>query len=77
MGVSSFNHVKVSGVKTTIPPDYIDIDDELEFFDNNKRPLESIGITPDIEVGLDTIAFKRDFTDTQLNRALQYVRTGN
>lgn len=40
MGVSSFNHVKVSGVKTTIPPDYIDIDDELEFFDNNKRKLE-------------------------------------
>ena len=46
-------------------------------FDNNKRPLESIGITPDFEVDLDTIAFKRDFTDTQLNRALQYVRTGN
>ena len=40
MGTSSFNHVKVSGVKTTIPPDYIDIDDELEFFDNNKRRLE-------------------------------------
>lgn len=40
MGVSSFNHVKVSGVKTTVPPDYIDIDDELEFFDNNKRKLE-------------------------------------
>ena len=46
-------------------------------FDNNKRPLESIGIIPDFEVDLDTIAFKRDFTDTQLNRALQYVRTGN
>ena len=40
MGVSSFNHVKVSGVKTTIPPSYIDIDDELEFFGNNKRKLE-------------------------------------
>lgn len=40
MGASSFNHVKVSGVKTTIPPDYIDIDDELEFFGNNKRKLE-------------------------------------
>jgi hypothetical protein len=39
--------------------------------------MEGIGIIPDIEVDLDTIAFKRDFTDTQLNRALQYVRTGN
>ena len=38
--VSHFNHVKVSGIKTTIPPNYIDIDDELEFFGNNQRKLD-------------------------------------
>lgn len=40
MTVSSFNHVKISGVKTVIPENYIDIDDELEFFDNNPKKLE-------------------------------------
>lgn len=40
MTVSSFNHVKISGVKTVIPENHIDIDDELEFFDNNPKKLE-------------------------------------
>lgn len=40
MTVSYFNHVKISGIKTVIPENYIDIDDELEFFDNNPKKLE-------------------------------------
>ena len=40
MSTSKFSHVKVSGIKTTIPSTYIDIDDELEFFDNNPRKLD-------------------------------------
>ena len=40
MGVSSFKHVRVAGIKTTIPSGYIDIGDELEFFGNNRRKLE-------------------------------------
>ena len=40
MSLSHFNHVKVLGVKTAIPSSHIDIDDELEFFDNNRRKLE-------------------------------------
>lgn len=39
MGVSFFKHVKMTGVKTAIPANYIDIDDELEFFDNNPKKL--------------------------------------
>ena len=38
--ISHFNHVKIKGVKTTIPSNYIDIDDELEFFGNNQRKLD-------------------------------------
>ena len=38
--VSQFRHVKVVGVKTTIPKDFVDIDDELEFFGGNRRKLE-------------------------------------
>lgn len=40
MTVSYFNHVKISGIKTVIPENYIDIDDELEFFDNNPKKLK-------------------------------------
>lgn len=39
MTVSSFKHVQVYGVKTVIPEKFIDIDDELEYFDNNPKKL--------------------------------------
>ncbi len=39
MAVSHFHHVKVVGVKTSIPEHYIDIDDELQYFDNNPKKL--------------------------------------
>ena len=39
MSVSHFRHVKVTGMKTVIPEHYIDIDDELQYFDNNPKKL--------------------------------------
>lgn len=39
MGVSYFNHVKIRGMKTSLPEHYIDIDDELQYFENNPKKL--------------------------------------
>ncbi len=39
MSVSQFRHVKVCGMKTVIPEHFIDIDDELQYFDNNPKKL--------------------------------------
>lgn len=39
MTVSSFNHVRISGIKTVVPEHFIDIDDELQYFDNNPKKL--------------------------------------
>ena len=38
--------------------------------------IEAKGITPDIEVDLDVNLFKATGQDTQLDRALQFIRTG-
>jgi C-terminal processing protease CtpA/Prc len=43
--------------------------------DMNKKVLEGYGVEPDIEVSLD--AKHLDEYDTQLERALDYIRTGN
>ena len=39
MSILTFNHVVIKGIKTTIPRDFIDIDDELQYFDNNPKKL--------------------------------------
>lgn len=39
MTVSSFEHVRICGIKTVIPEHFIDIDDELQYFDNNPKKL--------------------------------------
>jgi len=39
MAISEFKNVKICGVKTVIPENYIDIDDELEYFANNPKKL--------------------------------------
>lgn len=39
--------------------------------------LEGVGVTPDIEVQLDQQLLQTTGRDTQLERALQYIRTGN
>ena len=40
MSTSRFNHVRVAGVKTSIPEHFIDVDDELQYFGNNPKRLE-------------------------------------
>lgn len=39
MADSHFRHVKITGIKTVVPENFIDIDDELEYFDNNPKKL--------------------------------------
>lgn len=39
MSDSSFEHVRICGVKSVLPERYIDIDDELEFFDGSAKKL--------------------------------------
>ncbi len=39
--------------------------------------LEGKGVTPDIDQDFDESAFKQTGKDTQLERALEYIRTGN
>lgn len=39
MAVSRFRHVRVCGVKTVVPEHFIDIDDEIQYFDNNPKKL--------------------------------------
>ncbi len=39
MSTSFFRHVKVAGVKTSMPEHYIDVDDELMYFGNNPKKL--------------------------------------
>ena len=48
----------------------------MTFFDLDKQCLEGIGVTPDIEVALDTALYKNTKQDTQLDRALEYIRSG-
>lgn len=49
----------------------------LATFTMDKQQLEGVGITPDIEVALDAQLFSTTGRDTQLDRALQFIRTGN
>ena len=48
----------------------------VAIFNMDKQVLDGTGVEPDIEVGLDTEAFKVTGRDTQLDRALEYIRTG-
>lgn len=42
----------------------------------DKKLIEGVGISPDIDVALDKDLFQTTGQDTQLDRALQYIRTG-
>ena len=46
-------------------------------FDMNKKSLEGYGVEPDIEVDFDHTEYVNTGHDTQLDRALKYIRTGN
>jgi len=49
----------------------------LEKNSKGEKVVEGYGIEPDIEVALDAETFNKVGTDNQLDRALQYIRTGN
>ena len=49
----------------------------LATFTHDGQQLEGVGVTPDIEVDLDVNLLTTTGKDTQLDRALQYIRTGN
>ena len=49
----------------------------LATFTHGGQQLEGVGVTPDIEVDLDVNLLETTGRDTQLDRALQYIRTGN
>lgn len=55
MTVSSFNHVQICAIKTVVPDRFIDIDDELQYFDNNPkkaaRAKKNDGIRPPLYRG--------------------------
>ena len=40
MSKSKFNHVKISGITAVVPEHFINIDDEIEFFNNDPKLLE-------------------------------------
>ena len=65
-------HIGVSGVT----PVYV-YTPLVASFSMDGKQLEGIGIDPEIEVDLDKTLFDANGGDTQLERALQYIRTGN
>ena len=40
MGFSKFSHVKISAIAGVVPEKVINIDDEIEFYNNNPKLLE-------------------------------------
>ena len=46
-------------------------------FSMDKKIYEGVGVEPDIEVDFDKDLFTATGRDTQLERALQYIETGN
>lgn len=46
------------------------------YHNENKEIIEGEGVEPDIEVGFDENLYKEQSRDSQLERALEYIRTG-
>lgn len=76
----SNNYAGYVGVKN-VTPVFCYIPQEVAYLleENSKgeKIVEGYGIEPDIEVALDAETFNKVGTDNQLDRALQYIRTGN
>ena len=70
----SYNYVTHIGVED-VTPVYVYLP-MVASFTHEGKILEGIGITPDIEVDLDVEQFKLTGKDSQLDRALEYIRTG-
>ena len=64
-------HIGVSGET----PVYVYLPTEC-IFDIDKKPLDGIGVTPDIEVDFNEEQFKATGNDSQFDRALEFIRTG-
>ena len=62
--------------KEGITPVYVYLTKNATFSLDNKC-YEGLGVEPDIEVDLDKDLFNTTGCDTQLERALQYIHTGN
>ena len=71
----SLNYTGYIGIKDKTPV-YCYIP-TLAYFNMDKKCLEGIGVEPDIEVSLDREQFSKTGRDTQLDRALEYIRTTN
>jgi len=71
---ASFNYTGYIGVKGKTPVfGYVPM---MAVFDKDKNLREGVGVTPDIEVALDVTAFEETGVDSQLERALEYIKNG-
>ena len=65
----------INGFGYTTTPFYAYIP-SIAFFDKEMRIVDGIGIEPDIYVPFDVSLYEATGRDSQLERALQYIRTG-
>ena len=72
---SSLNYSGHVGIRNETPV-YVYLP-TLCIFDIDKKPIEGIGVTPDIEVDFDMTKMGTTGCDSQLDRALEYIRNGN
>jgi C-terminal processing protease CtpA/Prc len=70
----SFNYAGYIGVDG-VTPVYAHLP-SMASYTLEKKLIEAEGIHPDIEVDLDIDLFKTTGQDTQLDRALQFIRSG-
>lgn len=71
---NSFNYAGYIGVNGVTP--VFGKVPSMASFTLDKKIIEAEGITPDIEVDFDIPLFNATGQDTQLDRALQFIRTG-
>jgi C-terminal processing protease CtpA/Prc len=72
---SSLNYSGHVGIRNETPV-YVYLP-TLCIFDIDKKPLDGTGVTPDIEVDFDMTKMGTTGRDSQLDRALEYIRNGN
>ena len=72
---SSLNYSGHVGIRNETPV-YVYLP-TLCIFDIDKKPLDGTGVTPDIEVDFDKTKMETTGRDSQLDRALEYIRNGN
>lgn len=71
---NSYNYAGFFGVEGVTP--VFGHVPSMASFTIDKKLIEAEGITPDIQVDLDLTQFAATGKDTQLDRALQFIRTG-